>query len=144
MKKLLFILVLCLIGRSGFSQVEKEPIEKTECYYVYIDRVSPETNNVKGQNEKGDVLDVVPCDKITPPEHDFKNFNIIKMKLTISQKADLMKPLLSTDKNESGEFIRLKERAIKLDSSLLTEKKEYTKDEISQSLTIKPIDAVSK
>lgn len=61
MKKLILIFILFLISGSGFSQVEKEPTkeeEKTSCYYVYLKRFS------QGGYEKGDIIDVLPCEKI--------------------------------------------------------------------------------
>lgn len=128
MKILLFILCFILICSNAFSE---------ECYYVYIDRQSPVVNKKDGQNEKGDVLDVIKCNKITPPKHDFKNFSIIKMKLTKEEAEELKAPLLSDETDGVGDFLMLKTRKNKIDTTELTDAKEYTKDEILSKITVK-------
>jgi len=141
------------MGGSGFSKAEKKPAqeeEKTSCYYVYIDRISPNTNDVRGQNEKGDVLDIVSCDKINPPEHDFKNFNIIKILLTPTEVNEMMLPLLSLEKDENGEPILLKDKKYQIDVNGLqtaTPSKFgdilYEKINIDEKITAKSVDFFS-
>ena len=131
MKKILLTLCFLLIYGNTYSAnlAEKEVVEKNECYYVYM------ANREDCGNEKGDVIDVLPCSRIIPPKHDFNNFNIIKMSLTKTEAEELKAPLIDGDKNEEHNVI--KPRKYKIDIMTLTEKKEYTKDEISSKITIK-------
>jgi len=130
MKKYFFILAFMIICGNVNAQ---------ECYYVYIDNHSPIDNENGGQNEMGDVVDVIPCSKITPPKHDYKNFDIIKMKLTKVEAEELKSSLLSEEVGESGDKTLLKSSKNKIDTKLLTEEKEYTKDEILPKITVKSI-----
>lgn len=99
MKKALFGLVMMVVCGSALAQLEavKEPIalepvevEKTACYYVYLARENTDL-------EKGDIVDVISCEKINPPPWDFKNFTIIKMMLTKTRAYELKLPLFSGD-----------------------------------------------
>jgi len=147
-KAFLFLLFLAACG-SAFAQLEeatteKEVIEKAVCHYVYLDRQSPVTNTVKGQNEKGDVIDVIPCADITPPKWDFKNFDIIKMSLTPTEAAELKEPLLSNDETERKNGVFAKERKNKIDVSTLQKATPsslgdvlYEKSEITKNITVK-------
>lgn len=145
MKKLLFILVLCLIGRSGFSQVEKdpivlEPVEKTACYYVYLARENADL-------EKGDIVDVISCEKINPPPWDFENFSVIKMMLTRDRAYELKLPLFSGDPTKDLTTVVKKARYNINDINLQTEKTGIVYDEtqIKEALTDKStIFSVSK
>lgn len=145
MKKYFFILALLIICENAFGQL-KEPIEKKACYYVYLDRQSPDVNEVKGQNEKGDVIDVLPCSKIDPPEHDFYNFDILKMSLTPTEAEELKQPLLSADASEENGWEVEKERKHKIDVSTLQKATPsklgdtlYEKSEITEKLTVKSV-----
>lgn len=99
MKKVLLGLMMLAVCGSALGQ--EEAAEKAVCHYVYLERQSPVTNDVKGQNEKGDVIDVVPCDAIKPPEWDFKNFDILKMSLTPAEAVELKLPFSSGENEQS-------------------------------------------
>jgi len=152
MKKYFITLTLLLICGNAFGQIEKEPVEKAVCHYVYLDRQSPESNDVKGQNEKGDVIDVLPCSKIDPPKHDFDNFDIIKMSLTPTEAEELKEPLLSADASEENGWEVEKERKNKIDVSTLQKATYsklgdtlYEKSKITKNLTVKSVSlSVSK
>jgi len=151
MKKYFITLTLLLICGNAFGQLKEpitieKPVEKKACYYVYLDRQSPETNTVKGQNEKGDVIDVIPCDKISPPKHDFYNFDIIKMSLTPTEANELKEPLLAKDASEENGWEVEKERKNKIDVSTLEKATYeklgdtlYDKSEIEENITVKSI-----
>lgn len=149
MKKVL--LGLMMLAVCGVAQAQEKEVEKAVCHYVYIDRQSPEVNTVKGQNEKGDVIDVVPCDAIKPPEWDFKNFDILKMSLTPTEAKELKEPLLSADPTERENMVYAKERKNKI--SVLTLRKAvpsglgdelYEKTEIENTITVKSTTAISE
>ncbi len=153
MKKAFLILALMAVCATGaFSQdaVEKEPVEKAVCHYVYLDRQSPAVNEVKGQNEKGDVIDVIPCDKISPPEWDFKNFDIIKMSLTPTEAQELKESLLSADASEKNGWEIEKERKNKIDVKTLQKAvpsglgdELYEKTEIESTITVKSATSIT-
>lgn len=143
MKIWIFLLSFCLLsGNMAIAQIvestiEKEIAEKAVCYYVYI------SNRTDKGNEKGDVIDAIPCSEITPPEWDFKNFDIIKMSLTEKEATDMILPLLKEDSKDSSVLIVEKARAVQIDVKDLTEKKEYTKDEIAKDITIKSVSDIA-
>jgi len=147
MKKAFLILAFLMVCGNAFAQEAEKPVEeKAVCYYVYLDRQSPVTNTVKGQNEKGDVIDVIPCADIRPPEWDFKNFDIIKMSLTSTEAAELKEPLLAADASEANGWEIEKERKHKIDVSTIQKAVPsglgdnlYEKIDISEQLTVKSV-----
>lgn len=156
MKKALLILMMMAVCGNAFAQVEKIPVdekpavEKAVCYYVYIDRQSPETNDVQGQNEKGDVIDVIPCAKIKPPAWDFTNFDIIKMSLTPTEADELKESLLAEDASEENGWEVEKERKNKIDVSTLQKATPsglgdefYEKTDIEENITVKSATVVA-
>jgi len=120
----IFLITLSLLFTCSVGQAKE--------YYVYIDRHHPETNNVTGQNERGDVIDIVDAKTITPPKWDYENFDIVFMDLTDEEVRELLIPVYK-DGDETKD--RTKERKFKVDTRELKkandEKTVYQKSDIS-------------